>query len=492
MRDILDLSAAVIADGVAARRIGAGEVMAAFLARIEAVNPSVNAVCTVNPHAAAEAAAADARLARGAAPRPLEGVPFIVKDVIETAGVRTTYGSPIYKDNVPAADAISVARLKAAGAILIAKVNTPEFATDPHTTNKLFGPTRNPWNLNVSPGGSSGGTGAGIAAAMAPIGLGTDLGGSIRAPAAFNGIVGLRPQQGRIPVWPQDFGWDTLVAHVHGPMTRSVADIGLTLAAMAGPDDFDPSSLPLQGCDYAASARGLTDVKGRRIAVIRDFGGVVPVDPEVAALVDAGAQRLAGAGCIVEDVPFDASDLMRIISGTRAFNIIARYADRFDKYGEQLATPLVNQIKGALTVDLRTVTQAERGRTGYYHRVREILAAYDHILTPTLGVPPFRLDEPMPTTIGGKPVERFFDAILPVYAFSITGLPVIALPAGFTRAGLPAGLQLVGRRLREDLLLETAAAYEAASPACFRRPEIDASDVRPVHPALASPGVKIG
>ena len=492
MRDILDVAAGVIAGSVAARRISAGEVMAAFLARIEAVNPSVNAVCTINPRALDEATAADARLARGAAPRPLEGVPFIVKDVIETAGVRTTFGSTIMQDHVPEADAISVARLKAAGAILIAKVNTPEFATDPHTTNKLFGATRNPWNLNVSPGGSSGGTGAGLAAAMAPIGLGTDLGGSIRAPASFNGVVGLRPQQGRVPVWPQDFGWDTLVAHVHGPMTRSVADVGLMLAAMAGPDDLDPSSLPLQGCDYAVSARGLASARGRRVAVIRDFGGLVPVDPEVAALVEAGGRRLEGVGCVVEEIAFDASDLRDIISGTRAFNMVARYADRFDEHGDRLAAPLVNQIKGAMTVDLRTVTRAERGRTRYYHRVRSVLAAFDHILTPTIGAPPFRLDEPMPTTVGGKPVERFFDVILPVYAFSVTGLPAIALPAGFTKSGLPIGLQLVGRRQREDLLLETAAAYEAASPDCFRRPEIDASDVRPIHPALASPGVKIG
>jgi amidase len=282
------------------------------------------------------------------------------------------------------------------------------------------------------------------------------------------------------------------VAHVHGPMTRSVADIGLMLAAMAGPDDLDPSSLPLQGCDYAASARGLASARGRRIAVIRDFGGLVPVDPEVAGLVEAAARRLEGAGCIVEEIAFDASDLRDIISGTRAFNMVARYADRFDKYGDRLAAPLVNQIKGAMTVDLRTVTRAERGRTQYYHRVRSILAAFDHILTPTIGAPPFRLDEPMPTTVGGKLVERYFDVILPVYAFSITGLPVIALPAGFTRGGLPVGLQLVGRRQREDRLLETAAAYEAASPDCFRRPEIDASDVRPIHPALASPGVKIG
>jgi amidase len=452
----------------------------------------VNAVCTVNPRALQEAEAADARLARGAAPRPLEGVPFVVKDVIETAGVRTTFGSTIMQDYVPEMDAISVARLKRAGAILIAKVNTPEFATDPHTTNKLFGPTRNPWNLNVSPGGSSGGTGAAIAAAMAPIGLGTDLGGSIRAPASFNGIVGLRPQQGRVPVWPQEFAWDTLVAHVHGPMARSVADIGLQLAALAGPDDFDPSSLPSQGCDYAAAAQGLVSARGRRVALIRDFGGVVPVDPEVAALLEAAARRFESAGCVVEEVAFDVSDLRDIISGTRAFNMVARYADRFDKYGDRLAAPLVNQVKGALTVDLRTVTRAERGRTGYYHRVRRLLAAYDHILTPTIGAPPFRLDEPLPSTVGGKPVERYLDVILPVYAFSVTGLPVIALPAGFAASGLPVGVQLVGRRQREDALLETAAAYEAVSADCFRRPEIDASDVHPVHPGLASPGVKIG
>ena len=493
MSDLSELSATAIARGVGERKLGPVEVMRAHLARIEATNPAVNAVCTVNPRAIEEAKAAEARLAGGGMARLLEGVPFIVKDIIETKGLKTTFGSLLMQDYVPEVDALSVARLKAAGAIVIAKVNTPEFATDIFTTNKLFGATRNPWNLNVSPGGSSGGTGAGIAAGMAPIGLGTDLGGSIRAPASFNGIVGLRPSQGRVPVWPQDFAWDTLVPHVHGPMARDAADTARMLSAMAGPDDLDPSSLPAPTCDYvAAAASGLRNIPGRRFAYCADLGGIVPLDPEVASLAKAGARRFEGLGCTVEEACFDASDLMAIISGTRAFNMVARYADRYDKHQERMASALVNQIKGALTVDVRTVTQAERGRTQYWHRVREMLVKYDYILTPTIGDAPFRLDAPLPTTVGGKPVERYYDVILPTYAFSLTGLPVISVPCGFTKSGLPIGMQIVGRRHRDDLVLAAAAAYETVSADCYRRPTIDASDIRPVHPALSTPGVKIG
>jgi len=493
MAELHELGAGAIAQAIATRKLGPVEVMRAHLARIAATNPAVNAVCTLNPRAEEEARAAEARLAAGGMARMLEGVPFIVKDIIETKGLKTTFGSLLMQDHVPKVDALSVARLKAAGAIVIAKVNTPEFATDIFTTNKLYGATRNPWNLNVSPGGSSGGTGAGIAAGMAPIGLGTDLGGSIRAPASFNGIVGLRPSQGRVPVWPQDFAWDTLVAHVHGPMARNAADTARMLAAMAGPDDLDPSSLPAPGCDYvAAVANALRTVPGRRIAYCADLGGIVPLDPEVAALAKAGARRFEQLGCVVEDACYDASDLMSIISGTRAFNMVARYADRYDQHQARMAPALINQIKGALTVDLRTVTQAERGRTRYWHRVREMLTKYDYLLTPTIGDAPFRLDQPLPTSVGGKPVERYYDVILPTYAFSLTGLPVISVPCGFTKAGLPVGMQIVGRRQRDDLVLEAAAAYESVSLDCYRLPRIDASDVHPVHPALSTPGVKIG
>ena len=244
-------TAAVLQRRIATKDLSAHEVTAAFLQRIEQLNPVLNAVCTLNPRAEEEARACDARLADGKPPRPLEGVPFLAKDNLDTAGLRTTLGTEHLADRVPERDAICVARLKAAGAVLLGKTNTPEFAADINTTNKLFGQTRNPWDLNTTPGGSSGGTGAAIAAGLAPFGLGTDLGGSIRIPASFNGICGLRPSPGRVPVNSPDYPWETLVPHVQGPMARHVADLGLMLSVLAGPHVRDPMSLPEEGFDYA-------------------------------------------------------------------------------------------------------------------------------------------------------------------------------------------------------------------------------------------------
>ncbi len=255
LKPIHHLSAGEIAAAVAGRARTAAEVTGALLDRIAALNPVLNAICTLNPAAMAAAEACDRRLASGAAAGPLEGVPFVVKDNIATAGIRTTFGSRILQHDVPAEDAISVERLKAAGGILLGKTNTPEFAHDINTTNLIFGTTRNPTDVNVTAGGSSGGTGAAVAAAMAPIGIGTDLGGSIRIPASYNGIVGLRPAPGRVPYYPSDFAWDTLVEHVQGPMCRTVADLGLMLSVIAGPDDRDPSSLPAQALDFVAAAK---------------------------------------------------------------------------------------------------------------------------------------------------------------------------------------------------------------------------------------------
>jgi amidase len=251
-----DYSATELARDLVPGRLTAVEVTRASLERIAAVNPVVNAVCTPNPGALAEAEASDRRRRAGQARGLLDGVPFVAKDNLDTRGLRTTFGSRLMADNVPAEDAICVERLRRAGAVLLGKTNTPEFAHDIRTDNLLFGPTRNPADPRRTAGGSSGGTAAAVASAMAPIGLGTDLGGSIRIPAAMCGIAGLRPSPGRVPVYPTEFGWDLLVEHVHGPIARSAEDLGLMLAALAGPDERDPSSLPAAGADYAAAGRG--------------------------------------------------------------------------------------------------------------------------------------------------------------------------------------------------------------------------------------------
>jgi amidase len=490
--EIVRKSAAELAADVAGKRLSATDVMRAFLERIEHLNPAVNAVCTLSPRALDDAAECDRRLRAGERPRPLEGVPFVVKDILQTAGLRTTFGSMIYEHHVPDEDAVSVARLRAAGAILVGKTNTPEFAHDVNTTNKIFGTTRNPWNLRTTAGGSSGGTGAAVAADLAPIGLGTDLGGSIRIPSAFCGTVGLRPVPGRVPVYPSEFGWDTLVEHVHGPMTRTVEDCGLMLAALAGPDDRDPSSLPAEPRDYVKAARYAGRLDGRRVAYTRDLNGLVPVDPEVARLTAEAARAFEQLGAAVEEACFDMADVREIIAGTRGFGMVGRYADRLDAHRDRMTAQLINQVTDALALDVRTITRAERLRTAYWHRVRAFLERYDYILTPTVSVPAFRLDRPLPTEVGGVPVERFYDVFLTTYAFSITGLPAMSVPCGLTSRGLPVGLQIVGRRLREDLVLEAAAAYALVCPQHFQPPafaEMDAAKDAP--PTVVTTGFNV-
>ena len=216
--DITNASAAELAGAIATRSVGAREAAEALLARVDELNPTLNAICTLNENALAEADAVDQRLARGEPARPLEGVPVVVKDNIHTRGIRTTFVSRLLENEVPEIDAICVERLKATGAVVLGKTNTPEFAHDVNTANAIFGTTRNPWNVNHTAGGSSGGTASAVAARMAPVGLGTDLGGSIRNPASFNGLVGIRPAPGRVAFYPTEFGWDTLVAHVQGPI----------------------------------------------------------------------------------------------------------------------------------------------------------------------------------------------------------------------------------------------------------------------------------
>jgi amidase len=290
------LTAGEICEAITQGQLSALEVTRALLERIQQVNPTLNAVCTLDPSAEDQAREVDARRASGDAPRLLEGVPFLAKDNLETAGLLTTYGSKLLADNVPGSDALCVARMRAAGAVLLGKTNTPEFAADINTDNPVFGQTRNPWDLNTTPGGSSGGTGAAVAAGLAPVGLGTDLGGSIRIPASFNGICGIRPCPGRVPVYPQSFAWETLIPHVHGPLARNVGDLGRALAALAGPDEHDPLSLPDTGTDFAAAACNVDALEGQRIGFVGDLDGLVPVEPQVMTLAREASNRLHSLG----------------------------------------------------------------------------------------------------------------------------------------------------------------------------------------------------
>lgn len=485
------LGAGEIATRIADSKVSVSEVVRSSLARVDAVNGAVNALCTLNPTAEADAKAADRRLREGGAPRPLEGVPVVIKDNIETKGLRTTFGSLTRKDSVPEVDAVCVERLRAAGAILVGKGNTPEFAHDVVTTNKLFGATRNPWNLRYTAGGSSGGSAAAVAAGMVPLSIGTDLGGSVRVPASFNGIVGLRTLPSVIPIYPTDFAWDTITSHVHGPFARSVDDVCLAMSVLAGPDARDPRSLRTMRFDYE-SCRTTTDLAGKRLFCVRDFGGAVPTEPEVLALAEASIDRLAALGAEITWGDIDLTHLREIITGTRAFGMVARYTDIVAGHRDTLTEQLVNQVESSAEVTMAQLAEAERLRTIYWRQIQPLLADYDAIVTPATGITAFALDEPVPSEVGGRKVERFYDTLLAVYAFTVIDAAAVVVPCGLTELGLPAGLQIVGGGLTETAALEVAIAYEKAHPELFELPNIDTASFVAGTEKAATGGFEIG
>jgi amidase len=485
------LGAREIAARVAAGRTSVSEVVRSALDRVAEVNGVVNAICTLNPMAEAHARDADRRLAEGGEPRPLEGVPFVIKDNIETRGLRTTFGSLTLENNVPELDGICVERLRAAGGILLGKGNTPEFAHDVVTTNRLFGPTRNPWQLRCTAGGSSGGSAAAVAAGMVPLAIGTDLGGSVRVPASFTGIVGLRTLPGVIPIHPTEFAWDTITSHVHGPFARSVDDICLAMSVLAGPDARDPRSLRTVRFEYEGCA-ATQDLAGKRLFCVRDFNGAVPMEPEVLSLAEAGFQRLEALGAELTWGEIDLAHLRQIITGTRAFGMVARYSRLVAEHRDVLTPQLVNQVESSSGVTLQQLAEAERLRTAYWHQLRPLLTDYDAIVTPATGITAFALDEPVPSEVGGRKVERFYDTLLGAYAFTVVDAAGLVVPCGRTGAGLPAGLQIVGGGLTETAALNVGIAYEKAYPELFELPDVDTASPVGGQERAATGGFEIG
>lgn len=453
-----------------ARKASPLEAMQAFLARIDVVNPQVNAVVTLARDSALwEARRATAALRRGATLPPLFGVPVGIKDVAPTQGIRTTYGSKLFADHVPDEDALVVARLRAAGAIVVGKTNTPEFAFGPNTVNAVFGATRNPWDLSRTAGGSSGGSAAALATGMCPLAHGSDLGGSLRGPASFCGVVGFRTTPGLVPRYPSVLAWDTY--SVDGPMARTVADTSLMLSVMAGPDDRSPLSYDVDTRELLHAVRSPA-VKGWRIAWTPDLGGLVLVDHEVAAIVERAAAAFRALGARVTAACPDMSEVPDIVRLSRGLLMVARHADKVAEHRAVLQEGLVENTEQGLALSPREVAQGELLRTRLWHRVRDFLGGYDVWLTPTMAVPPFPLEHPHVLEVNGRPVGKAMQRSLLTYAFSVLGLPAISIPCGFTSAGLPVGLQIVGRRRGEAAVLRAAAAFEAARPWRGRWPPV--------------------
>jgi len=461
-----------------ARRVSPLEVMQALLARIDAVNPTVNAIVTLARDAALwNARRATAALKRGTASLPpLFGVPVAIKDVTPTAGIRTTQGSKLFEDHVPDEDALVVQRLRGAGAIVLGKTNTPEFAFGPNTVNAVFGATRNPWDLTRTAGGSSGGSAAALATGMCPLAEGTDLGGSLRGPAAFCGVVGFRTTPGLIPRHPSVLAWDSY--SVEGPMARTVGDAALMLSVVAGPDDRAPLSYDVDPRQFTAAVRA-PSVKGWRVAWTVDLGGLVLVDDEVRAIVEQAVSVFRALGARVEAACPDMRDVPEIVRLTRGLLMVARHADRLAEHRAVLQAGLVENTEAGLALSPREIAEGELLRSRQWQRVCEFLEPHDVWLTPTMAVPAFPIEHPHILEVNGRPVGKAMQRSHLTYAFSVLGLPAISIPCGFTRAGLPVGLQIVGKRRGEVAVLRAAAAFEAARPWSDRVPSITAGRSSP-------------
>ena len=464
--ELCDLSAIELASRIRRKQVSAREVMSAHLARIDRINPKVNAIVTlVAERAMADAARADELTAKGGALGVLHGLPIAHKDLFDTAGIRTTKGSRIYRDTVPTKDALMVTRERAAGAITVGKTNTPEMGAGSQTFNEVFGATRKPYDLTKTCGGSSGGAAVALACGMVPLADGSDFGGSLRNPAAFCNIVGLRPSPGRVP--SETNGWQPF--SVWGPMARSVGDLALFLSAIAGPDPRSPLTINEDPAKFRAP---LTRAfKGVRVAWWKGLGGI-PVESEVRAVVDSNRRVFEGLGCTVEEAEPDFAGV------DQAFPTL-RYAAQYNQNA-----PLVRQrpewVKDTIKYELaeaERLTAADIGRalarqTQMYEQSRLFFAKYDYFVLPVTQVAPFDINVPYPTSIAGSPMGSYIDWMRSCWYITFMSNPAISVPAGFTAAGLPIGIQIVGRHHDEWSVLQLAHAFEQATEHGKRRPAI--------------------
>ena len=456
--DICHLSAVELAHLIRAKQLSARDVVAAHLAQIDRVNPGVNAIVTLTGEAALQRAyLADEAYARGEAIGALHGLPIAHKDLQLTRGIRTTFGSPIYQDFVPAEDSLLVERLRHAGAICVGKTNTPEFGAGSQTFNPVFGATLNPHDHRKTCGGSSGGAAVALATHMLPIADGSDMGGSLRNPASFCGVVGLRPSPGRVPTWPAATAWSTL--SVDGPMARSVADVALMLSAIAGPDARSPIAIAEHAGRFAAPLE--RDFKGVRIAWWKNLGGV-PVDRRVRGAVDAQRGVFESLGCVVEEAEPDFTDFDAVFKTARALGFLAGVAPRIAGHRDQVKETILWEIDRGERLTASEIAWAEAKRTELYHRLRRFMERYDFFVLPSVQVLPFSVDQPYPTSIDNVVMETYIDWMKSCYYISIVGNPAISVPCGVTPEGLPIGLQIVARHRDDWGLLQMAHAFERA------------------------------
>jgi amidase len=437
------------------RDLSARELLEAHLRQIERVNPKVNAIVTLVADQAKKAALlADESAAKNRFLGPLHGLPVAHKDLSDTKGIRTTYGSPIFKDYVPARDALIIERIRNAGAITLGKTNTPEFGAGSQTFNPVFGATKNPYDLTKTCGGSSGGAAVALAARLLPIADGSDMGGSLRNPAAFCGVVGFRPSPGRVPTATN---WNPL--STAGPMARSVADVALFLSAIAGPDPRYPLSLPEPGSRFAEPLA--PSVKGLKVAWSANLLGL-PFHRDIKTAFQPQRQLFQQLGCVMTDDEPDLANADQIFKVLRAFAFYQMHAAKVAQHRGLIKDTVLEEVDRGARLTTAEIAKAEADRAALHGRVGEFFSKYDYFVLPTTQVPAFDLNQPFITEIEGVKMGSYIDWMKSCYFITVTACPAISVPCGFTAAGLPTGLQIVGRPQDDWGVLQLAHAFEQA------------------------------
>lgn len=451
------------------KEISARELLALHRERIDAVNSDVNALVSIDfDKAEQSAAAADAATAAGKSLGALHGLPYAFKDTVDVAGWRSTHGSPVLADHVPADDDLLAERVRGAGAVTVSKTNVPEWAAGSHTFNPIFGMTRNPYDLTRSAGGSSGGAAAALATGMLPLADGSDMGGSLRNPASFNNVVGFRPSPGRVPTWPNATPWDRLA--VQGPMARSVDDLALLLSVIAGPTDKTTMSLGTPGSSFARIDG--TPLAGLRVAYSSDLGGAFDLDPAVRAVTEQQRDVFATAGADVRDASFDVTGADDAFTTLRAWQFQMNLGPLLARHPDKFKATLAQNIRDGENLTGHDVARAMRAQADIYQRVWRFFEQFDVLVMPVSQVPPFDANLEYPETIDGAEMQSYLDWMRSVYLITVTGCPAISMPAGFTPEGWPVGVQLVGPPNRDLALLGIAKSFEALGAAGSRRPEL--------------------
>ncbi len=469
MTDICFTSARKLARLIRGRKLSATEVMKAFIAQIERVNPKVNAIVTFLPDIALSAARKFDKNFKSNKSKPLAGLPIAYKDNVPTRGIRTTFGSPVYRDNVPKEDHLIVERLTAAGAITLGKTNLPEFAAGSHTFNLVFGATLNPYDTTKSAGGSSGGAAAAVAAGMLPFADGGDLAASLRNPGHFCNVVGFRPSPGRVPSWPAPNAWNTL--GVLGPIARTVEDTAFLLSAMAGPDRRAPTSISESGEQFLKPLK--RNFRKVRVAWSRSLGGL-PMDPRVTSVLEKQRKIFADLGCIVEEAEPDFSGATEAFETLRAVAFVQNYGELVKTRRREVKDSIAWNVEQGLKLAPEQIARAESLRTTLFHRMRVFLERYEFLLCPVNQLPPFPAEQEYPTLIAGEVMTNYLDWMKSCYYITITSHPAISVPAGFTgdTPPLPVGLQIVGRYRDDFGVLQLAHAFEQQTKIWQQRPPI--------------------